>query len=482
MAQENAPQVTITHILSSDEKLSESRGFTSRFLDDDVKSSLPISKWISSQNWNSFVSLNEFIYPKMITEFYQNLHFRYDEEDVVHSIIGGVDFEVSRTSITQAISIDDEGIIIGDDGSAEGFSEVNWAKPVQSAKETYATWLTQYQRWAHYLTTNVFLPKSGAVNGVSNRERVFMYHLMNEKKINLPAMIIRQMKNVKVASALAYGSLLTRLFESASIEISGEGVTTRSTPLKMNTLTKLQHSVVPKKSEAPTSSVAAGQKETVKAPEQKTKIVVKGGKGKKKSTKVVMNVEKVVVSEPPTTLVPSTISIKPSGKVVAEEPRAVDAKKASEEEAEESRLAALAKAAEDDKLNEEIVVPLEELHRRDREAQQLSASLEAERKALAEAKEKARLEEDAAQLDDNVLLSEVAGEEEDAEREIPLSRGMRRKTTAVRRVLNKKDFYVKFAELEEEIPEEESADEDMIDMSEENLDAPTVEDVSEDSD
>ncbi|WCJ21230.1 hypothetical protein M5689_003397 [Euphorbia peplus] len=74
-----------------------------------------------------------------------------------------------------------------------------------------------------------------------------MWHLMNLKKINLPAMIIRQMKNVKVASTLAYGSLLTRLFEAGSIPISGEGITTISSQIKMLTMSRLGHDVVPSK-------------------------------------------------------------------------------------------------------------------------------------------------------------------------------------------------------------------------------------------
>ncbi|WCJ43946.1 hypothetical protein M5689_024649 [Euphorbia peplus] len=208
------PPVIVTPMFTDKQKeqISESRVFTSRFLEDEVKSTYPISKWLSAQNWNSFDSLDEFIYPKLVTEFYKNIFYQSNEGDVLHSTVGGVEFEVSRTSISQAIGISDEGIIIGDDGSAEGYTEANWARPDLSVKETYATWLTQHQRWAHYLTTNVFLPKAGGVNGVSNRERVFMFHLMNQKKINLPAMIIRPMKNVKVVSTLAYGSLLTRLF------------------------------------------------------------------------------------------------------------------------------------------------------------------------------------------------------------------------------------------------------------------------------
>ncbi|WCJ24709.1 hypothetical protein M5689_006646 [Euphorbia peplus] len=266
MAQDHPIEITVTHIFDTDKKkkVSESRVFTSRFLDDEVKSTEPISKWLSAQNWNSFVSLDELIYPKLVTEFYQNLHFFSNEEDVIHSEVGEVEIEVSRASISQAIGIDDEGIIIGDDGSAEGFNEANWARPDLSVKETNATWLTQHQRWAHYLTTNVFLPKAGGVNGVSNRERVFMWHLVNEKKINLPAMLIRQMKNVSVVSALAYGSLLTRLFEAASVVVSGEGVTSRSTVLKMHTLRNLSFGMIPKKKEN-ASSVSIAQKEIAEA-------------------------------------------------------------------------------------------------------------------------------------------------------------------------------------------------------------------------
>ncbi|WCJ29340.1 hypothetical protein M5689_010981 [Euphorbia peplus] len=277
-----AQEITVTHIFTTEskKKVSESRVFTSRFLDDEVKSTEPISKWLSAQNWNSFVSLDEFIYSKLVIEFYQNLHFFSNEEDVLHSEVREVEIEVSRASISQVIGIDDEGIIIGDDGSADGFTEANWARPDLSAKETYATWLTQHQRWAHYLTTNVFLPKAGGVNGVSNRERVFMWHLVNQKKINLPAMLIRQMKNVTTVSALAHGSLLTRLFEAASIVVSGEGVTSRSTVLKMHTFRNLNFGVTPKKNEKG-SSVSIAQKEIVVDTAQKGKKAAKKGKGKK---------------------------------------------------------------------------------------------------------------------------------------------------------------------------------------------------------
>ncbi|WCJ43986.1 hypothetical protein M5689_024684 [Euphorbia peplus] len=484
-----AQEITVTHIFSieSQKKVSESRVFTSRFLDDEVKSTEPISHWLSAQNWNSFVSLDEFIYPKLVTEFYQNLHLFSNEEDVLHSEVGEVEIEVSRASISQVIGIDDEGIIIGDDGSADGFTEANWARPDLNAKETYATWLTQHQRWAHYLTTNVFLPKAGGVNGVSNRERVFMWHLVNQKKINLPAMLIRQMKNVTTVSALAYGSLLTRLFEAASVVVSGEGVTSRSTVLKMHTFRNLSFGVTPKKIEKG-SSVSIAQKEIMEATVQKGKNAAKKGKGKKGSSKLVLTVEKVVVSEPLPTMVQTTINVEPSGKIVAEKPKDVPEKEA--QDAEEARLAEKEKAAEAEKVAR--VVALAEEKRKKKEAED---ELAAEREIAAKAKADARLIACAAELQDAEFSKEVEASEEGENLEnislssriienISLSTRIGKKAVAKRRLLRKKDFVVaSSAELEDPVTQEpEDADKDLSEMSdEENVDAPLIEELSEES-
>ncbi|WCJ29378.1 hypothetical protein M5689_011017 [Euphorbia peplus] len=484
-----AQEITVTHIFSDEsrKKVSESRVFTSRFLDDVVKSTEPISHWLSAQNWNSFVSLEEFIYPKLVTEFYKNLHFFSNEEDVLHYVVGEVEIEVSRASISQVIGIDDEGIIIGDDGSAEGFSEANWARPDLSAKETYATWLTQHQRWAHYLTTNVFLPKAGGVNCVSNRERVFMWHLVNQKKINLPAMLIRQMKNVTTVSALAYGSLLTRLFEAASVVVSGEGVTSRSTVLKMHTFRNLSFGVTPKKNEKG-SSVSIAQKEIVDASVQKGKNVAKKGKGKKGSSKLVLNVEKVAVSEPLPTLVQTTINVEPSGKIVAEKPKDVPEKEA--QDAEEARLAEKEKAAEAEKVAR--VLALAEEKRRKKEAED---KLAAEREIAAKAKADAKLLECAANLENAEFskVVETSEEEENLENvslssriieNVTLTTRIGKKAVARRRVLKKKDFVVaSSAELEDPVTQEpEAADKELSEISdEEDVDAPTIEELSEES-
>ncbi|WCJ31457.1 hypothetical protein M5689_012951 [Euphorbia peplus] len=192
----------------------------------------------------------------------------------------------------------------------------------------------------------------------------------------------------------------------------------------------------------------------------------------------------MAVSEPLPALVQTTINVEPSGRIIAEKPSETTEKVAKE--ADDSRLAELAKVAEAEKLKVARVVALAERTRKEREAAELADKLAAERNLLAKAKADAKLA-DAAQVESTVASEnvEATGEEEDAENEISLSRRRMKKVAANRRSLNKKDFYIASnAELEDTIPEEEDIvdDEDMFHMSAEgNLDAPIIEDISEDS-
>ncbi|WCJ31648.1 hypothetical protein M5689_013122 [Euphorbia peplus] len=226
----------------------------------------------------------------------------------------------------------------------------------------------------------------------------------------------------------------------------------------------------------------------MKDTKQKGKKAAKNGNSKKGSSKLVLTVEKVVFSEPLPVLVQTTINVEPSGKIVAEKPS--DAAEKAAKETEDSRLTERAKAAEAEKVAR--VVALADRTRKGREAAELADKLAAEREFLAKAKADGRLAECAAQVESEVASGnveatgsvEATGEAEDAE-EIPLSRSHKKKVAANRRFLNKKDFYIApNAELEDTIPEEEDFvdDEDMMDMSAEgNLDAPVIEELSEDS-
>ncbi|WCJ24671.1 hypothetical protein M5689_006613 [Euphorbia peplus] len=223
---------------------------------------------------------------------------------------------------------------------------------------------------------------------------------------------------------------------------------------------------------------------------QKGKNAAKKGKGKKGSSKLVLNVEKGAVSEPLPTLVQTKINVEPSGKIVAEKPKDVLEKEA--QDAEEARLAEKEKAAEAEKVAR--VVALAEEKRKKKEAED---KLAAEREIAAKAKADAKLLESAANLEgaefskvgetseeeDNVALSSRIAET------VTLTTRIGKKAVAKRRVLRKKDFVIApSAELEEPAAQEsepaaqepEAADKELSEISdEEDVEAPLIEELSE---
>ncbi|WCJ29165.1 hypothetical protein M5689_010819 [Euphorbia peplus] len=184
-------------------------------------------------------------------------------------------------------------------------------------------------------------------------------------------------------------------------------------------------------------------------------------------------------------MVQTTISVEPSGKVVAEKPKDVPEKEA--QDAEDARLAEREKAAEAEKVAR--VVALADKKRKQKEAED---KLAAEREIAAKAKADARLIACAAELQDAEFSKEVEALEEGEKLEnislssrilenISLSTRIGKKAIAKRRSLRKKDFVVApSAELEDPVIQEpEAADEDMLEMSaEEDVDAPLIEELS----
>ncbi|WCJ39840.1 hypothetical protein M5689_020795 [Euphorbia peplus] len=187
-------------------------------------------------------------------------------------------------------------------------------------------------------------------------------------------------------------------------------------------------------------------------------------------------------------MVQTTINVEPSGKIVAEKPKDVPEKET--QDAEEARLAEKEKAAEAEKVAR--VVALAEEKRKKKEAED---QLAAEREIAAKAKADARLIACAAELQDAEFSKEVEASEEGENLQntslssriienISLSTRIGKKAVAKRRLLRKKDFVVASgAELEDPVTQEpEDADKDLSEMSdEENVDAPLIEELSEES-
>ncbi|WCJ37855.1 hypothetical protein M5689_018954 [Euphorbia peplus] len=155
-------------------------------------------------------------------------------------------------------------------------------------------------------------------------------------------MILRQMKSVKPNGTLAYGSLLTRVFESVGVEIPEDAIRSRSTPIVYGPLTKLSFGQLSAKKVVSSAPLVIKEvHKNVVNDAQKISKKGKGDKGKKKtSSTVVMTVDKSVVEEPLPNLVQTRISFAPSGKVYAAKPS--EAAEKTAQEIEDDRLAELA--------------------------------------------------------------------------------------------------------------------------------------------
>ncbi|WCJ43605.1 hypothetical protein M5689_024337 [Euphorbia peplus] len=291
-------------------------------------------------------------------------------------------------------------------------------------------------------------------------------------------MILRQMKSVKPNGTLAYGSLLTRVFESVGVEIPADAIRSRSTPIAYGPLTKLSFGQLSAKKAVTSAPLVIKEvhKNVTKDAGKGTKKG-KGDKGKKKtSITVVMTVEKVAADAPVLNLVQTRINVEPSGKVVAAKPS--EATEKSSKEIEDDRLAELARVAEAEKLK----VVLQQVEKNKRSEATVAANAELDMAQVAERELVAKAKVDA---DFNAAT-------EDAEDDIALKRRRTKAPASMRKRLRKRDFEIPSEpELEDTIPEEGDDDEDVndeedvhMDDDEENFNdhgAPTIENLSDDS-
>ncbi|WCJ43875.1 hypothetical protein M5689_024584 [Euphorbia peplus] len=160
-------------------------------------------------------------------------------------------------------------------------------------------------------------------------------------------MILRQMKGLKPNGTLAYGSLLTRVFESVGVDFPADAIRSRSTAITYGPLSKLVFDQLPSKKGA--TSVAPVIREVHKNVVKGDQKVSKKNKGKKKvSCSIEITVEKNSAKETVPNLVQTRISVAPYGKVCAEKPS--EAAEKTAQEIEDEHMAELARVAETEKL------------------------------------------------------------------------------------------------------------------------------------
>ena len=87
-----------------------------------------------------------------------------------------------------------------------------------------ASSLSLEMRLLHNFISRIFIPRSGSFDWVSERDLTFMEKVVNSELINLPYIMLNQMKETtrKVNTCLPYGMAFTIIFEAANINLDGE--------------------------------------------------------------------------------------------------------------------------------------------------------------------------------------------------------------------------------------------------------------------
>ena len=175
---------------------------------------------IEDQGWVYFCSLNVPTYPTLVRSFYENLRIR---DDCIESQVKGKKIIIFEELLSSLFHMPHNG---------SKFLELeDKARALEAIRGTYsskgniiANTLSLEMRLLHNFISRIFIPRSGRFDWVSERDLAFMEKIVNGDPINLPYIMINQIKETtrKTNTCLPYGMAFTVIFEAAHINLSGE--------------------------------------------------------------------------------------------------------------------------------------------------------------------------------------------------------------------------------------------------------------------
>ena len=181
---------------------------------------LHIGDRIEEQGWEDFCSLNVPTYPTLVRRFYENLKIK---DDVIESHVRGRKIVLSEELISSLFKMPHVG---------SKFLELeDKPRALEAIQGTYsekgtiiASTLSLEMRLLHNFISRIFIPRSGRFDWVSERDLAFMEKVVNGEPINLPYIMMTQIKETtrKTNTCLPYGMAFTVIFEAAHINLSGE--------------------------------------------------------------------------------------------------------------------------------------------------------------------------------------------------------------------------------------------------------------------
>ena len=212
LTSQKAPSMTIRPVMTG-------RRILFNFLD---KLGLQLGDKLEEQGWIYFCSLNTRTYPNLVHTFYENLIVGEEHiesrvkrkriiffEEILSSLlqmpyIGNkyLELECRKTTVQTIMERDDVNIV---------------GTIILSS-------LSLEMRLLHKFIRRIFIPRIGRFDWVSERDLGFMERVIKEEAINLPFIMMSQIKEITrmANTCLPYGMVFTLIFEASHIDLTGQ--------------------------------------------------------------------------------------------------------------------------------------------------------------------------------------------------------------------------------------------------------------------
>ncbi|WCJ39755.1 hypothetical protein M5689_020719 [Euphorbia peplus] len=173
----------------------------------------PFNQWLQDQRWGRLFALNRPIIPFLVQDFYNKLRFSTDIPDYFISVVCSRKIVITPSVISEIFSLPLEGtelrgpedILVVPDYLSTYVIPLN----VDIDSMFQSTLLPQREKQLHYLIEQFILPTISYFSTVSYLHRCIIWHVLEQKPLNLPNLIMQYLKTPR--TRLGVGSLITHI-------------------------------------------------------------------------------------------------------------------------------------------------------------------------------------------------------------------------------------------------------------------------------
>ncbi|GAV57797.1 hypothetical protein CFOL_v3_01333 [Cephalotus follicularis] len=181
----------------------------------------PIVEWLSAQGLEPLFSINLPSYPELIKEFYVHILATSRVDLTIKVKNSEIAFDVP--TLANILGIPREGPrgwnqrnwLINENFDKEECVKLLFGENADFMQRMYTRNLSLHHRFLHRAVCTHILPKAGGFDEVTHMEAYTMYHLITEKKINVPYLIINHMHAIhdQENARQGYNNIITKILQ-----------------------------------------------------------------------------------------------------------------------------------------------------------------------------------------------------------------------------------------------------------------------------